>query len=74
MIAISTYLIGAIMKKKLHLHHSLYSILQVLSVTLFEKRPILPLFSEPDIVAQKIEDQERFPLVELLEENHDSPI
>lgn len=44
-IAISIYLIVAIVKKTLNLDHSLYTILQVLSVSLFEKTPILKAFS-----------------------------
>jgi hypothetical protein len=40
-IAISTYVIVAILKKRLSIEESLYTILQVLSVTLFEKSPIL---------------------------------
>lgn len=40
-IAISVYVLVAIVKKTLNLDHSLYTILQVLSVTLFEKTPIL---------------------------------
>ncbi len=39
-IAISTYLLVAILKRRLELEHSLYTILQILSVTLFEKVPI----------------------------------
>ena len=39
-IAISAYLLVAIVKRKLRLEQSLYTILQVLSVTLFEKVPI----------------------------------
>ena len=39
-IAISAYLLVAILKKRLQLEHSLYTILQILSVTLFEKVPI----------------------------------
>lgn len=39
-IAISTYLLVAILKKRLELEHSLYTILQILSVTLFEKVPV----------------------------------
>jgi len=39
-IAISVYLLVAIIKKRLQLPHSLYTILQILSVTLFEKIPI----------------------------------
>jgi Domain of unknown function (DUF4372)/Transposase DDE domain len=39
-IALSVYVLVAILKKRLGLPHSLYTILQVLSVTLFEKTPI----------------------------------
>lgn len=38
--AISTYVLVAILKKRLRLNASLYTILQILSVTLFEKMPI----------------------------------
>jgi len=40
-IAISVYVLVAIIKKRLNLDLSLYTILQILSVTLFEKTPIL---------------------------------
>jgi hypothetical protein len=44
-IALSVYVLVAIMKKKLHLTSlSLYTILQILSVSLFEKKPILSAF------------------------------
>lgn len=39
-IAISVYLLVAILKKRLHTDLSLYTILQVLSLTLFEKTPV----------------------------------
>jgi hypothetical protein len=38
--AISTYVLVAILKKRLGIEHSLYTILQILSVTMFEKTPI----------------------------------
>jgi len=44
-IAISMYVLVAIMKKRLHLDLSLYKILQVLSVTIFEKMPIQHVFA-----------------------------
>jgi len=44
-IAISTYLLVAIVKKKLKLDQSLYTLLQVLSLSMFEKIPINKLFS-----------------------------
>jgi hypothetical protein len=40
-IAISVYVLVAIVKKSLKIDSSLYTILQVLSVTLFEKTPII---------------------------------
>lgn len=45
-IAISSYLLVAIMKKELKLNETLYTILQVVSMTLFEKIPIYQLFNE----------------------------
>lgn len=45
-IAICAYLLVAIMKKKLHIERTLYEILQILSVTLFDKKPLDKLFSE----------------------------
>ncbi len=39
-IALSTYLLVAILRKQLGLEASLYQILQILSVTLFEKVPV----------------------------------
>lgn len=44
-IAISVYVLIAIVKKELGLKASMYEILQVLSVTLFEKTPLKSLFS-----------------------------
>jgi hypothetical protein len=47
-IAISIYVLVAIVKKRMKLDHSLYTILQILSITLFEKIPILQAFSQID--------------------------
>ena len=47
-IAVSVYVMVAIIKKHLKLERSLYGILQILSVTLFEKTPILQAFSQFD--------------------------
>lgn len=47
-IAISVYVLVAIMKKNLSLDYSLYTILQVLSISLFEKTHISKLFTESD--------------------------
>lgn len=44
-VAISVYVLVAIVKKRLNLEHSLYTILQILSVTLLEKIQLLQAFS-----------------------------
>jgi hypothetical protein len=47
-IAVSVYVLVAIVRKRLGLEASLYQILQVLSVTLFEKTPILQALQASD--------------------------
>jgi hypothetical protein len=47
-IAISVYVLVAIVRKRLNLKRSLHSILQILSVSLFEKIPILQALSAPE--------------------------
>ena len=47
-IAVSVYVLVAIVRKRLGLEASLYQILQILSVTLFEKTPILQAFGDPE--------------------------
>jgi hypothetical protein len=47
-IAVSVYVLVAIVRKQLGLKISLYQILQILSVTLFEKTPILQALQPPD--------------------------
>jgi len=48
-IAISIYVLVAIVKKQLKVDLSLYTMLQVLSVTLFEKTPLSQLLSQIDL-------------------------
>ena len=45
-IAVSVYVLVAIVKKRLQLDASLYTLLQILSLTLFEKMPILRALSQ----------------------------
>lgn len=57
-VALCAYLLVAIMKKKLKIERSSYEILQILSVSLFDKTPIMTLISESvlqelDIGAEK---------------------
>jgi len=47
-IAVSIYVLVAIVRKQLGLEASLYQILQILSVTLFEKTPILQALQAPN--------------------------
>ena len=45
-IAVSAYVLAAIVKKRLHLSASLYEILQILSLTMFEKIPLDQLLAQ----------------------------
>jgi hypothetical protein len=47
-IAVSVYVLVATVKKRLQLEHSLHSMLQILSLSTFEKTPILQLFRDVD--------------------------
>ena len=47
-IAVSAYLLVAIVKKRLGIELSLYTILQILSVSIFENTPLVKLFSQSD--------------------------
>ena len=49
-IAVSVYVLVAIVKKKLQLDASLYTLLQILSVTLFEKMPLQKAFPAAEYI------------------------
>lgn len=51
-IAISTYVLVAIMKKRLKTDLTLYTILQILSISLFEKKPIYQVLTQDDYKKQ----------------------
>src|SRR5271169_2748283 len=55
-IAVSVYVLVAIVRKRLGLESSLYQILQILSVTLFEKTPILCALQAIDMEADFAEN------------------
>lgn len=55
--AIAVYLLVAILKKHLHLDSSLYTILQILSLTLFEKTPIAQALSQLPLPSQSADPQ-----------------
>jgi hypothetical protein len=52
-IAISVYVLVAILRKRLHVAYSPYTILQILSQTLFEKMPILQAFAKHRLQIRK---------------------
>ena len=54
-IAISTYILVAIVKKRLKSDASLYTILQILSLTLFEKTPLIQLLANPHPTQNELE-------------------
>jgi len=58
-IAISVYLLVAIFKKQHHLELSLYTMLQILSLTLFEKTPLLQAFSQPSPSSELLDLQDQ---------------
>jgi hypothetical protein len=61
-IAITVYVLVAILKKELQLKPSLYTILQVLSLTLFEKSPILQILSQPELILESEDDRKQLTL------------
>jgi hypothetical protein len=63
-IAISVYLLVAIVKKQLNLNGSLYQILQIISVTVFEKTPILQALSNIGNQYPELENRNQLNLFE----------
>ena len=64
-IAVSVYVLIAIIKKQLGLDHSLNTILQILSLSLFEKKPILSLFEDYDEQIQTADSSNQLNLWEI---------
>src|SRR5712671_735424 len=64
-IAVSIYVLVAIARKRLGLEISLYQILQVLSVTLFEKTPILQALQTLDVEGNLLADPNQLILFNL---------
>lgn len=64
-IAVSIYVLVAIIKKRLNLKPSLYTILQILSVTIFEKTPILQALTETDVIDENSENDNQLKLFNL---------
>jgi len=51
-IAVSVYVLVAIIRKRLNLDLSLYTILQILSVTVFEKAPLFQVLTESQYLTE----------------------
>ena len=64
-IAISVYLLVAIIKKRLGLKHDLYTLLQILSLTLFDKTPLLTLFQHSDDNLEMVHDINQLQLLNI---------
>jgi hypothetical protein len=63
--AIAVYVLVAILKKRLSLDASLFQILQVLSVTLFEKTPILRAFDDTGSIEAQDPNSNQLSLLDL---------
>ena len=63
-IAVTVYVLVAVLRKRLGLSAELYTILQVLSLTLFEKMPIFKLFSDTDYNVSNLGNSNQLILLE----------
>ena len=64
-IAISVYVWVAIVKKRLKLEATLYTILQILSISIFEKTPILQALGEPECTVESDSERNQLLLFDL---------
>jgi transposase len=64
-IAVSVYVLAAIAKKKFMLKQSLYEILQILSISIFEKMPINQLFRQTQLQYFKEQNYNQLTLFDL---------
>lgn len=63
-IAVSIYVLVAIIKKRLNLDMSLYTILQIISVTVFNKTPLYQMLTDTDYKPQITSDDNQLKLFE----------
>ena len=61
-IAVSVYALIAIIKKRLHLDASLYKILRILSVTIFEKTPLIQVLAGSHYTMEQVESPNQLKL------------
>ena len=64
-IAVSVYVLVAIIKKRLDLKHDLYTILRTLSLTLFEKTPIFQLFQGIEYNSEPLDNSNQLKLLDI---------
>ena len=64
-IAVSSFVLLAIIKKRLKIKHSLYTFLKVISISIFEKTPILQLFDDSDYKSNYAADPNQLFLFDL---------
>ncbi len=64
-IAVSVYVLVAIVKEQLAPQRNLYTLLQILSLSLFEKMPISQAFSQIEHIIQNGQDDNQLPLFNL---------
>jgi len=64
-IAVTVYVLIAIVKKRLGLRHDLYTLLQILSLTLFEKTPILSLLQQSQYNLEMVHDLNQLQLLDI---------
>jgi IS4 transposase len=64
-IAVCTYLIIAILKKRLNLNRSLYEILQILSISAFDKTPVNQLLMKKELQILKKQEHNKLTLFDL---------
>jgi hypothetical protein len=64
-IATCVYVLIAIIRQELHVSQSMAEMVQILSLTLFEKTPILQVFQEAKMTNQQITDVNALPLLDL---------
>jgi hypothetical protein len=63
-IATSVYVLIAIIRKHLNVSQSMAEMVQILSLTLFEKTPILQLFAEAKMTNQEMDNANPLPLLD----------
>lgn len=64
-IAISVYVIVLIVKKKLKIEQSIYEILQILSINIFDKEPVNQLFDKPNLQYLKEQNYNQLKMFDL---------